>query len=227
MVSAGPAGPPPGPGDQARRRSTQRGRGHGESRGGWYYLIDGQHRIAALKLWMPSWENQRVCWAPGDRPPRASGSSPAPCRSGVRPVRSGHGRGVRRRRRPRSSRWARPGGIRRRHATVYTRGGPAVLRALRIIRGYGEPGWRAVIDGIGLVASQRDLSEQRHPAAGRACRLSAGPGSCASHRLPPAWPPPCHSRGSGGRKLPGWWRRPVTPIARNRAHAAAKRILRR
>ena len=32
-------------------------------RGDWYYLIDGQHRIAALKLWMPSWENQHVqCW---------------------------------------------------------------------------------------------------------------------------------------------------------------------
>jgi hypothetical protein len=32
-------------------------------RGGWYYLIDGQHRIAALKQWMPSWENQQVqCW---------------------------------------------------------------------------------------------------------------------------------------------------------------------
>jgi hypothetical protein len=31
--------------------------------GDWYYLIDGQHRIAALKLWMPSWENQQVqCW---------------------------------------------------------------------------------------------------------------------------------------------------------------------
>ena len=32
-------------------------------RGDWYYLIDGQHRIAALKLWMPSWESQQVqCW---------------------------------------------------------------------------------------------------------------------------------------------------------------------
>jgi hypothetical protein len=32
-------------------------------RGGWYYLIDGQHRIAALKLWLGSWEGQQVqCW---------------------------------------------------------------------------------------------------------------------------------------------------------------------
>ena len=32
-------------------------------RGGWYYLIDGQHRIEALKLWLGSWEGQQVqCW---------------------------------------------------------------------------------------------------------------------------------------------------------------------
>ena len=32
-------------------------------RGGWYYLIDGQHRIAALKQWLASWEDQQVqCW---------------------------------------------------------------------------------------------------------------------------------------------------------------------
>ena len=32
-------------------------------RGGWYYLIDGQHRIEALKLWLRSWEGQQVqCW---------------------------------------------------------------------------------------------------------------------------------------------------------------------
>ena len=32
-------------------------------RGDWYYLLDGQHRVAALKLWMPSWQDQQVqCW---------------------------------------------------------------------------------------------------------------------------------------------------------------------
>ena len=32
-------------------------------RGGWYYLIDGQHRIEALKLWLGAWEGQQVqCW---------------------------------------------------------------------------------------------------------------------------------------------------------------------
>ena len=32
-------------------------------RGGWYYLVDGQHRIQALKLWLGAWEDQHVqCW---------------------------------------------------------------------------------------------------------------------------------------------------------------------
>jgi hypothetical protein len=32
-------------------------------RGNWYYLIDGQHRIAALKQWLSSWQDQQVqCW---------------------------------------------------------------------------------------------------------------------------------------------------------------------
>src|SRR5437764_12566928 len=32
-------------------------------RGDWYYLIDGQHRIAALKQWLSSWQDQQVqCW---------------------------------------------------------------------------------------------------------------------------------------------------------------------
>ncbi|HEV8279964.1 MAG TPA: DUF6551 family protein, partial [Streptosporangiaceae bacterium] len=32
-------------------------------RGDWYYLVDGQHRIAALKCWLGAWEDQQVqCW---------------------------------------------------------------------------------------------------------------------------------------------------------------------
>ena len=32
-------------------------------RGDWYYLIDGQHRIAALKQWLGTWQDQQVqCW---------------------------------------------------------------------------------------------------------------------------------------------------------------------
>ena len=32
-------------------------------RGDWYYLIDSQHRIEALKVWLGAWEDQQVqCW---------------------------------------------------------------------------------------------------------------------------------------------------------------------
>ena len=32
-------------------------------RGDWYYLIDGQHRIEALKIWLGTWEDQQIqCW---------------------------------------------------------------------------------------------------------------------------------------------------------------------
>jgi hypothetical protein len=32
-------------------------------RGGWFWLLDGQHRIEAYKLWLGSWEDQQVqCW---------------------------------------------------------------------------------------------------------------------------------------------------------------------
>ena len=32
-------------------------------RGGWFWLLDGQHRIEAYKLWLGSWEDQQLqCW---------------------------------------------------------------------------------------------------------------------------------------------------------------------
>ena len=32
-------------------------------RGGWFWLLDGQHRIEAYKLWLGSWEDQQIqCW---------------------------------------------------------------------------------------------------------------------------------------------------------------------
>lgn len=31
--------------------------------GEWYWIVDGQHRIAALKIWLKDWEGQKVeCW---------------------------------------------------------------------------------------------------------------------------------------------------------------------
>ena len=152
-------------------------------RGGWYYLIDGQHRIAALKLWLGSWEGQQVqCWcyeglteaqeaelfltlndtltvhafARFKVSVQAGRDTEADIDRIVRAL------GLR------ISNTRAGGGIaavatlRR----VYDRGGAAVLaRALRIIRdAYGEAGLDGpVIEGIGLVCQRYDgqLPEQR------------------------------------------------------------------
>ena len=148
-------------------------------RGGWYYLIDGQHRIAALKQWLPSWENQQVqCWtyeglteaAEAEQfltlndtlPVRAFAKFKVSVQAG-RDAEADVDRIVR----ALGLRIARGSGgicavatLRR----VYARGGPAVLsRALRIIRdAYGEAGLDGpVIDGIGLVCQRYDGDLQR------------------------------------------------------------------
>ena len=149
-------------------------------RGDWYYLIDGQHRIAALKQWLSSWQDQQVqCWtyeglseveeaekflALNDTlPVRAFAKFKVSVQAG-RDTEADVDRIVR----ALGLRIARGSGIsavatlRR----VYTRGGAAVLsRALRIIRdAYGEAGLDGpVIDGIGLLCQRYngDLSEQR------------------------------------------------------------------
>jgi hypothetical protein len=149
-------------------------------RGDWYYLIDGQHRIAALKQWLSSWQDQQVqCWtyeglseveeaekflALNDAlPVRAFAKFKVSVQAG-RDTEADVDRIVR----ALGLRIARGDGIsavatlRR----VYTRGGAAVLsRALRIIRdAYGEAGLDGpVIDGIGLLCQRYngDLSEQR------------------------------------------------------------------
>ena len=105
---------------------------------------------------------------------------------------------------------------------VYTRGGAAVLsRALRIIRdAYGEAGLEGpVIDGIGLLCQRYDgdLSEQRaierlssaHGGVSglisRAGQLRQSTGSATAQCVAAA-AVEVINRGSGGRKLPGWWR---------------------
>jgi uncharacterized protein DUF6551 len=206
-------------------------------RGGWYYLVDGQHRIAALKLWLGSWEDQQIqCWAyeglseaqeaelflkqndtltvgafskfkvsiqagrdteaDVDRIVRALGLRIARGSSGISAVAT----------------------LRR----VYNRGGPAVLsRALRIIRdAYGEAGLDGpVIDGISLLCQRYDgdLSEQRaiqrlsaaHGGVSglisRAGQLRQSTGSATAQCVAAA-AVEVINRGSGGRKLPGWWR---------------------
>ena len=205
-------------------------------RGGWYYLIDGQHRIAAMKQWLSSWQDQQVqCWtyeglseveeaekflALNDAlPVRAFAKFKVSVQAG-RDTEADVDRIVR----ALGLRIARGGGIsavatlRR----VYTRGGAAVLsRALRIIRdAYGEAGLDGpVIDGIGLLCQRYngDLSEQRaierlssaHGGVSgllsRAGQLRQATGSATAQCVAAA-AVEVINRGSGGRKLPGWWR---------------------
>jgi hypothetical protein len=208
-------------------------------RGDWYYLLDGQHRIAALKQWLGTWDGQQVQgWtyeglseaeeaevflrlndvlavdafakfkvsvqagraeeADVDRIVRAQG---------LRIAHSRVGGGI-----------AAVSTLRR----VYARGGAAVLaRALRIIRdAYGDAGLDGpVIDGIGLVCQRYDgqLSDER-----AVQRLSSAHGGVSGllsragqlRRTTGSAPAQCVAaaaveainRGSGGKKLPTWWK---------------------
>jgi hypothetical protein len=145
-------------------------------RGRWYYLIDGQHRVEALKLWLGGWEGQQVqCWCyEGLTEPQEAGlfltlndtlavhafaKFQVSVQAG-RDTESDIDRIVRALG-LRIANTRADGGIaavatlRR----VYDRGGAAVLsRALRIIRdAYGEAGLDGpVIEGIALVCQRYD-----------------------------------------------------------------------
>ena len=205
-------------------------------RGGWYYLIDGQHRIAALKAWMPGWEDQQVqCWT-YEHLSEAEEAEKFLSLNDILPVRAFSkfkvsvqaGRGeeadMDRIVRALGLRIARGNGGISAVATlrrVYSRGGPAVLsRALRIIRdAYGDAGLEGpVIDGIGLLCQRYDgdLTEQRaierlssaHGGVSglisRAGQLHQSTGSATAQCVAAA-AVEAINRGSGGRKLPGWW----------------------
>jgi hypothetical protein len=206
-------------------------------RGGWHYLIDGQHRIAALKQWLGSWEGQQVqCWCYEGLTEAEEAqiflklndtlavNAFAKFKVSVQ-ARRGEEADVDRIVRALGLRIARGSGgicavatLRR----VYARGGPTVLsRALRIIRdAYGEAGLDgAVIDGIGLLCQRYDgdLSEQRaverlstaHGGVSgllnRAGQFRQSTGSATAQCVAAA-AVEIINRGSGGRKLPGWWR---------------------
>jgi hypothetical protein len=206
-------------------------------RGDWYYLIDGQHRIAALKEWLSTWQDQHIqCWAyeglseaeeaekflalNDALPVRAFAKFKVSVHAG-RDVEADVDRIVR----AQGLRIARGSGGISAVATlrrVYSGGGPAVLsRALRIIRdAYGEAGLDGpVIEGIGLLCQRYDgdLSEQRaverlssvHGGVSglisRAAQLRQSTGSAAAQCVAAA-AVEVINRGSGGRKLPGWWR---------------------
>jgi hypothetical protein len=206
-------------------------------RGGWYYLIDGQHRIAALRQWLSAWGDQQVqCWAyeglseaeeaekflalNDTLPVRAFAKFKVSVQAG-RDTEADVDRIVR----ALGLRIARGSGGISAVATlrrVYTRGGAAVLsRALRIIRdAYGEAGLDGpVIDGIGLLCQRYDgdLSEQHaidrlssaHGGVSglisRAGQLRQSTGSAPAQCVAAA-AVEVINRGSGRRKLPGWWR---------------------
>jgi uncharacterized protein DUF6551 len=162
-------------------------------RGGWFWLLDGQHRIEAYKLWLGSWEDQQVqCWcyeglseaAEAERFLRLNDTLTvgafAKFKVAVQAGRDAEA-DVDRIVRALGLRIAagRSGGgicavatLRR----VYDRAGAAVLaRALRVIRdAYGDAGLDGpVIEGIALVCQRYDgdLSE-RHAVA----RLGAAHG---------------------------------------------------
>jgi len=137
----------------------------------WYYVIDGQHRIEALKKWFGSWEDQQIqCWAYEDLTETEEAdvflklndtlavAAFAKFRVGVqagRPAETDVDRIVRAQglhvsKENNEGAIGAVGTIMR----LYCRaGGPTLGRTLRIIRdAYGDPGLdAAVIDGIGLL----------------------------------------------------------------------------
>jgi hypothetical protein len=151
-------------------------------RGDWYWLLDGQHRVEAYKLWLGAWEDQEIqCWCyQGLTEAKEAGQflrlndtltvgAFAKFKVAVAAGRDAEA-DVDRIARALGLRIAagRAGGgicavatLRR----VYDRAGPAVLaRALRIIRdAYGDAGLDGpVIDGIALLCQRYDgdLSER-------------------------------------------------------------------
>ena len=211
------------------------------NRGGWYYLIDGQHRIAALKQWLSCWAGQQVqCWTYEDLS-EAEEAEKFLSLNDVLPVRAfskfkvsvqadrGAEADVDRIVRALGLRIARGSGGISAVATlrrVYARGGPAVLsRALRIIRdAYGEAGLDGpVIDGIGLLCQRYDgdLSDQRaierlSSAHGGVSGLISRAGQLrqstgSATAQCVAAAAEVINRGPGGRKLPGWWRNEGSP----------------
>ena len=208
-------------------------------RGGWYYIIDGQHRIAALKQWLGSWQDQQIqCWAYEGLTEAQEAEvflklndtlavhAFAKFKVAVQAGRAGEADvdrivralGLRISQARSGGAISAVGTLRR----VYARGGAATLsEALRIIRdAYGDAGLDGpVIDGIGLLCQRYngELSEQkaveRLAAAhggvsgliSRAGQLRQSTGNAAAQCVAAA-AVEVINRGSGGKKLPAWWR---------------------
>jgi hypothetical protein len=167
-------------------------------RGGWFYLIDGQHRIAALKQWLRDWEGQQVlCWCYEGLSEAAEAEvfltlkDTLPVRAfakfkvSVQAGREAQG-DVDRIVRALGLRIARGSGGISEVATlrrVHARGGPAVLsRALRIIRDtYGKPGWTAMSSTASACCASATTVTSANTAQSSGChrRMSACPGGSA------------------------------------------------
>jgi hypothetical protein len=209
------------------------------ARGGLFNIIDGQHRIAALKIWLGdgNWEAQTVeCWTYKELTDEQEAEKFLRIQARLKPhafdefrvaVKAGReteaevnriveeaGLVISRARTGVSA----TGTLSR----VYRRGGPEVLaRTLLIIKNaYGEAGFEAaVIDGIGLfcqrysteITDERVIKRLTTAAGGaggllnRASQLRLTTGSLKAQCVAAAVVDMVN-RGSGGRKIPSWWR---------------------
>ena len=206
-------------------------------RGDWFYLLDGQHRVAALKKWLGSWDGQQVqCWCYEGLTEAEEAAkflalnntltvnAFAKFKVAVQAGRETES-DVERIVRALDLRIARGNGGISAVVTlnrVYARGGAAVLsRTLRIIRdAYGDAGLDGpVIDGIGLMCQRYDgqLSDQLAvERLSSACGGVSGLVSRAGHlrqqtgdaqaQCVAAAAVGAINRGTGGKKLPSWWR---------------------
>ena len=213
-------------------------------RGEWWHIIDGQHRAAALKMWLGdgNWNEQTVeCRTYKELTDEQEAELFLRLNDRLRTASFDEFRVAVKAGRETESEVDRlvrdaglvisrtKGGI---SATgtlmrVYRRGGPEVLaRTLAVIRqSYGEAGFEsAVIDGIGLFLqryssqiSDDKVTAKLSAAAGgalglinRANQLRLQTGSHKSQCVAAAVVD-IANRGSGGRKLPSWWRAEPNP----------------
>jgi hypothetical protein len=197
-------------------------------RGGHYYVIDGQHRIAAYKQWVgEGWENQQLqCWTytnlseeqEAERFLKLNDTLAVQAfdkfRIGLNANRPEEieiaaivqKAGLTISQSKAEGTIAAVGTLRR----VYRREGHEVLaRALGIIRdAYGTPGLEApVIDGIGMLCGRYN-GELDTAAAGLMNRayMTKNQTNAPLNQCVAAAAVDVFNRGKGGKKLPAWWK---------------------
>lgn len=206
-------------------------------RGEWFNVIDGQHRIEALKSWLGDWEGQQVeCWTyEGLTDEQEAGkflklqdrlktiafdefriavSAGRSAESDIDQIVRSLGLVI-----PRTKNGIMATGTLRK---VYQRGGPDVLeRTLRIIRdAYGDAGFEApVIDGLSLFCQRYNGAAPEDKVVAKLSTAHGGmngllqrgsllrnqTGNPKSHCVAAAVVD-IYNRGTGGKKLPSWWK---------------------